>query len=82
MGMSTQGLIVDCFRLPCAQEPFVTLQVLGGKSVATVDANLTIFMDAVMPPGEEAAFDWLFQALGVAKGSEVRISSVTPGGVQ
>lgn len=66
--------MIDCFFPRCAALPAFLLQVVGGKLGVTVDADLTIWMDTGwMLPEEDRAFDWLFDGLGVAKGSEIRV---------
>ena len=70
---------VYCREWQCPRVPAVLLTVDGTKLIVIVDADLTIFMFSVgvPPPENVSAFDWLYETLGVPKGSEVRVGPPT-----
>ena len=65
--------IVDCYHPPwCPRFPTFDLAVVGGKATITVAADLTLWIwGSDVAPGEEHVFDFLYEALGVARGSEI-----------
>ncbi len=52
------------------------LSLLDGRSKVTIAKWRRVVWRANIVKGEEAAFDWLYAELGVAKGSEVVKSGV------
>jgi hypothetical protein len=54
----------------CPGRPGVWLGIFDGKSTIILAAGTQIW-NPVIAPGEEGAFDWLYEITGVKKGSEM-----------